>query len=274
MVCLDNSAYYVNLVVYANFAIWAFFFLPQYSPVTHLIASLNFSVLAYCAFAAYLPNYVPESTAATLALDGVFSVLFYLMIEAAGSIFFVVLGLLVFGPLTIVAREHIQSWFQHQFHTQLSDFTLFTIAAILIVMIVFIYGWMHHNDYFRSIGISIIYSILAAIGLRVLWIEYERLPTPYTDPLCCGEDYPDEYCPFIFKISFIVWLILLSAIRIVTIFMFNNYYKARKQRKHYNKTHKTIEIQTSTVDEASDIEPLIDRTESPIRLPRRWDRFY
>lgn len=217
MVCFDNSAYYLDAVIAANIIVWLTVFLPQYIYIGRLVASLNFSVIALTAYTATFPNQAPGQTIAILGLNLSFVVLFLYAIDAVGSILFVFATVLFLGPITFVAREHISHWFNAQLGWPITDFEMAIGAAVLAILLAFVYAYAGQNRNLQLVLVSGIYSLLVAVGARALWIQFERDSHP-TDSFCCGPDYEDYTCPFIFKLPFVLLFVFLFVIRLLLVF--------------------------------------------------------
>lgn len=265
MVCLDNSTHYLSVVAYSNFLAYCLICLPQYTQVSKLVASLNFSVLALTAYTAIAPNYVPGSTLPLLTLDASFLLLFYLLFDAAGTILFVYAAVVFFGPILLVTREHVQSFTEQQFGFQPSDFALGIIGLALIIVTVYLYSAAQRNRAFESVLVSAVYSALCAIGIRYVYIQIHHSSSEY----CCGEDYEDNQCPILFNWLFVVLFVTLAVGRLAAIYVLRPCIKSTP-------IVPTVSPQRQ-VEHASEYQPveLASPTAQPLIEPRRrFDLFY
>lgn len=258
MVCFDNSAYYLDAVIVANIIVWLTVFLPQYIYIGRLVASLNFSVVALTAYTATFPNQAPGQTLAILGLNLSFVVLFLYALDALGSIAFVFATVLFLGPITFVARDHISHWFNAQLGWAITDFEMAIGAALLAILLAFTYAYAHQNRDLQTVLVSMVYSLLVAVGARALWIQFERDSHP-TDSFCCGPDHDDYNCPFIFKLPFVVLFVTLFAARLLLVFC---------KCKPVKTNQEAVEYESVSTEE---IAPLLPGT--PHRQ-RRYNEFF
>ncbi len=261
MVCLDNSSYYLNIVIYVDLAAFLIVCLPQYTRMSNLVASVNFAVVALAIYSALLPDYVPADTLPLFSLNASFILFFFLVFDAVGTIAFVFLSVILLGPVALVARTHVQYWFQAQFSVDIPDSTLAIGAAVACLLAVYIYSVAENSTSVNRVVSSVVYSILVAIGIRTLWIQTDRSESVY-DPVCCGTDYPDKYCPFILNSTFFFLLILLIVLRLTL----TNSWNRTPEKKKPEEPEEYQAVSTVDVDSPVSV--------TPRRLPRRWDRFF
>ena len=233
MVCLDNYTHYFDIVVCINILCYALIFIPIYPRLVRLLFALNFGVLGVAVLQAVWPAAVPDNQLAYISLNLTFFALFGVIVNVLGSAAFFVATLLLLGPMSIAGHEHIHHWLQSQFGFDVSDAVLIVLIALVFLIMVLIYSAAEKRDSIQFIVITALYSFLAVFGLRILIIEYLVQADKGEDQtkLCCGSDYPDHACPFIFGIWFIIFFSIAFIFRLVIGY---HYYNAKHKQKIEN----------------------------------------
>lgn len=214
MVCLDNSSHYYDFVVAVN--VFAYFgvFLPNFGRLASLLYGLNFGVLSVAVLQAVWPASVPDNQLAYVSLNLTAFSLFSLLGNALGSISLIVGTLLLLGPLAIAGREHLHHWFDAQLGLHLSDASLLALVSGLWLALTLAYSAAERNRALQVAGLSLLYSLLAVFGAKVIFIEYVFQSDFDRQLLCCGGKYANKTCPFVLDLWFGLSLALAFLLRL------------------------------------------------------------
>lgn len=136
------------------------------------------------------------------------------------------------------------------------------------MFVVYLYSAAENSRFVQQFSSTVIYSVLCAIGIRLLWIQAFRSQS-VDDPVCCGEDHPDSECPFVFRLEFILVLIALVTGRLIlSLYCYRRCFKRPPKQLQLQDGY----LQVSTVD--PDSPPPVAERRRAGRLPRRMDAFF